>query len=315
MICNHHMTQIRTIRRADRWTSSTSPVDLSVVIPTVRKDPGIDRIVSDMSSQIRVGDRIEIIVVDALRRSAEDLADPADDRILVRSVSPKPTPWQGPQRVTSDDWWAASSARNTGIALCRAGHVAFLDDRSELGPEWLDRVRSAAHEKSIVAGSYDRRDGGSVAADHRRDKFPDGLRRCSGGWLYSGSFCSPLSWLLEVNGFEEGCDGSALEDCVLGHMLANRGAPIHFDARMHSVKSDARSGDRRHGFLVCRDPGRIQAIKRRFYSRRRTEFTPDLRAMRAAIASGMGFPDVDRSAPHLDWYDKTPLQAMLGRPY
>lgn len=309
------MPQIRTIRRSDRWTYSIDPVDLSVVIPTARRDPGIDRIEADLASQLRPRDRIEILVVDALRRTAPELSRSADDRITVRSEPPKPTPWQGPQRVTSADWWAASSARNTGIVLCRADYVAFLDDRSRLDPEWLDRVRSAARDKSIVAGSYDRESDGRIAVDHRRVERPSGRRHCGGGWLYGGSFCAPLSQLLEVNGFEEGCDGSALEDCVLGRMLANRGRPIHFDARMRSIKLEAKSGDLRHGLLVSENHGRIEAIKRRFYQRKRTEFTPDLRRLREAIASGGWFPDVDQICLHLDWHSGAPLSELRGRPY
>jgi glycosyltransferase involved in cell wall biosynthesis len=310
------MPQTRTIRRADRWASSIAPVDLSVAIPTSRRDPGIDRIAADLAAQLRAGDRVEIVVVDALSRAAQDLAGSADDgRIAIRAEPPKPTPWQGAQRVTSADWWAASSARNTGIALCRADYVAFLDDRSALDPGWLDRVRSAASERAIVAGSYDREDDGQITHDHRRAEFPEGRRDCGGGWLYGGSFCAPLARLLDVGGFEEGCDGSANEDCVLGHMLVNRGHRIHFDARMRSTKIETRSGDSGHGLLVASDPARSAAIRRRFYRRSHTEFTPDLRRLRAEIAAGDGFPDVDQGSRHLDWHSGAPLSELRGRPY
>src|SRR5689334_7069832 len=47
-------------------------------------------------------------------------------------VAPKPTIWQGKYKVTREDWWAASSGRNTGIALCKTKWIAFVDDRCVL---------------------------------------------------------------------------------------------------------------------------------------------------------------------------------------
>ena len=296
------MTEIR--RRYARGEVNCA-LALSVIIPAGRPDPRVDWILRDLSDQVLPGDLIEVIAVDPSFPEKEPSRSQDHPQIGVVRVAPKPNPWQGPQRLTRQDWWAASSARNTGIALASHDYVAFLDDRTKLGSIWLDRVRKGARSGAVIAGSYDVINQGRSILDHRRMLCPRSRKNCGGDWLYGGSFCLPLAWLLEVNGFEEGCDGLAGEDCVLGRMLVHAGYRVDFDAHMRSIKE--RPDGSEHGFRSV-DKGtptrsKSSAALVRFGSRARTEFTPNLRALRARLAAGGTFPDVDPTADHRDWFD------------
>lgn len=220
--------------------------------------------------------------------------------------------------MTSIEWWALSNARNTGIALCQSDYVVFLDDRCRLGPRWLEAARRASIARcSVVAGTYDKREvdgrGGSrISVDHRLLAHPSGLIGCGGGWLYGCAIAAPLEWLLDVNGFEEGCDSLSGEDYILGLMLGNREHRVDFDSLL-LVHQDRMDGAN-HGFRRT-DKGtspldKSHAALERFGRRTRTEFTPDLRKMRADLASGGKFPEVDHGVDHLDWYDGQPIRDM-----
>jgi hypothetical protein len=297
---------------------------ISIVFVAGRREPRLDWLLDGIDKQAIDGDAIEIVVVDLYGRSAAELGCREVSGVShVMITEPMPTLWQGSHRIFSDNWWAASSARNTGIVLCQGDYVAFLDDCQHLGPRWLETVRTGARARdSVLAGTYDIHDDPNdlgVIVDHRRSLAARGKIDCGGGWLYGGSFALPLEWLLEVNGFEDGTNGLAGEDCILGLMLANLGRRVDFVPLMSSWKE--RPVGSGHGLLVC-DKGvhpddKHRAALDRFGKRTRTEFTPDLRQLRYAIASGGDFPAVDRDAEVFDWYDDRPLREMAadGVPY
>lgn len=293
-----------------RATRTRPPLSISIVYTTARPEPRIDWLVDGLEAQAGNGDRIELVIVDLLGRPASSLGY-RPTRCVNRLVetSPKPSPWQGPQRVTRRDFWAAASARNTGIVLCSRDYVVFLDDRCRLGRDWTDEVRTGhARRESVLAGAYDRIDQPRVLRDHRTRLCPEGKRGCDGGWLYGGNLALPLAWILEVNGFEEGTDGLAGEDCILGKMLVNAGRRVDFVPRMYVTKErPAGTHHRMTGVDKDRTPGdKARAAMERFGQRRRTEFTPDLVDLRRRIRASMGFPDVDPDAR--DWYDERPIR-------
>jgi len=312
------MTEVRLRSGPPRGSSVSGPLSATIVFTTGRREPRLDWLIDAVDAQSIPGDDLQLVVIDAAGRRPSEIGFRSASAISDLTCSPpKPTIWQGPQRVTDRDWWAASSARNTGIVLASRDYVMFVDDRMKLGDQCLARVRAGASVRdSVLCGSYDYLDDPRVVVDHRRVRCPGGRRDCGGGWLYSGLFSLPLAWLLEVNGFEEGCDGVGMEDVILGHMLSRRGRRLDFDALMRGVKERLQLGDHHHRMWTCdKNQGRADSKTRaalvRFGCRRRTELTPDLRAIRSSLARGGSLPDVDASVEHRDWYDGQLIREMV----
>lgn len=310
------MTEVKqlSVRPSSLSQAPTMTTSATIVLTTARTDPRLDWLVDGLDAQSIAGDDFELVVVDALGRSLAELGYcPVPCITHAVSVPPKPSVWQGPQRVTTRDFWAASNARNTGIVVARRDYVAFLDDRCQLGHRWLECLRRAAREReSVYAGSYDKDDDEPIV-DHRRLRFPGGRRGISGNWLYGGSIALPLSWVLEVNGFEEGCDGLAMEDVVFGDQLVNAGYRLDFVADMY-VRKIRRGAVKQHGMSALdKGSGRLRkslVARQRFGRRRRTEFTPDLRILREEYVRLGRFSDLELLVEPVDWYDGQPLREL-----
>jgi glycosyltransferase involved in cell wall biosynthesis len=290
-----------------------SGMKITIGFITAREYPQLDWFINGLAKQAKKHDEIELIVVDAFGRSASAIgyySIPAITKLV--ETRPKPSVWQGPHRITAHDFFANANARNTVLVLCSTDYVCFIDDRCRLDRKWLDQVRRAEKKReAVICGPSDRHEDWGISVDHRRQEEPKGKKGCSGGWCYGGNHALPLEWALDVNGFEEGCDPVGLEDCVFGHMLENAGRRIDFVSEM-SIQLD-RQGFA-HPFSFPRlDKGvspadKSHAIRDRFFSRTRTEFTPDLRQLREQLARGESFP-----VPRIDsrdWYDEAPIKGM-----
>lgn len=284
---------------------------LTIAFITGRARPHLEWLCASLMPQMQTSDEIEILVIDRLGRTAAELETPTDWGSHVRVTLPKPTPWQGAHRVTSCDYWAKSSAINTALVLCDTDYIAFVDDCGRLSPSWLETVRRGDRERqSVLAGTYDKLAQGTVIAeDHRRQREPTGKTNCGGGWLYGCTFALPLEWALETNGAEEGCDGMGAEDYIFGLMLENNGHRIDFVPSMAialergEIFTCAESSSiRRTGDKGVSPNDKSHAALARFRVLTRTEFSPDLRALRARRAAGaLVWPLPD---PNLrDWYD------------
>jgi hypothetical protein len=284
---------------------------ITIAYITAREEPHLEWLCDGLKQQARSGDKIELIVVDALGRPAKAIGFRSFKAITkLVETRPKPTIWQGPHRITSHDFFANANARNTAIVLCSMNYICFLDDRCRLDPGWLEAVRRGEKTRdSVLCGSYTKHWNGGVSVDHRRDSDPQGKKKCLSEWSYGCNLALPLKWALKVNGFEEGCDPVGVEDCVFGQMLSNAGYRLDFVPAM-SVQQDRNDplGYLHPVHFPRQDKGqppnnKRQAQLERFYKRDRAEFTPDLAALRKKISRGEAFPTPDPSFDYRDWYD------------
>lgn len=247
------------------------------------------------------------------------------------TVSCKPTVWSGPSRLTKQDWWSASNARNTGICLCQTDWICFLDDRSVLLPGWLDCIKQAMSGNYIMCGTYEKRTGMKVengvithggivtGVDVRLDYCdknytPKGMAapfNAPGEWTFGCCVALPLEWALSVNGFDETCDGLGAEDTIFGLQLANHGYPCKFDPRCKIVE-DRTPGEtfpvyRREDFGVSPNDYSHQVLGS--LKVRKTAAHPfDIRALRKDILSGKEWPKPWGPCTH-PW-DNRPLSEL-----
>lgn len=243
------------LRRSQTSQSSRSfGGGLSIVAPTYRQQPRFEWLVDSLASQLRSGDEVEVIFVDGRHSTsrAAELERLVAGRFEFRHVPAKPTPYNGRFRLTRREFFAAASARNTGIVYASKGYVAFVDDACVPMPEWLDEVRRAATGGYVVAGAYwkqwdmvveDGRLASSRAEPSGRDSRwelgrDDGLVQIGGGQLYGCSCGIPRELLLKLNGYDELCDSIGGEDYHLGLRLEWSGSPIYFSRRMLTIESE-----------------------------------------------------------------------------
>ena len=287
---------------------------LSVCTITAREQPRYEWLIRDLAAQMDDGDEIEVLIIDALTLARDLDLGRVPPGIEVRICAPKPTPYQGPHRVTSRDLHAIANARNTALCLASFDYVAFVDDRVRLGVHWLHEVRKAQERRASAVCGPCHKDmlGVGRVTDDRADRAPLGRVNCGGDWFYGGNFALPLDWALEINGCEEGTDPVGRQDRVMGHMLHNRGRRIDYLEGM-SVLLDRKLA-KPHPFprigkgVPPGDKGR--AIMARFAKRDRTELTPDLGAMRSALLAGDWFPPHGATAQDPDWFDGRPIGEM-----
>src|SRR6478735_3915732 len=141
-------------------------LDLTIGYVTARENPQFHWFSWSLLKQMLPGDRIHIIIVDGLKHHRtlnlfiHDLPPELQERhVTLQPTPPMPNIWQGLGRVTKQDWWANSAARNTALCMCKTEWIAFLDDRCVLKKNWLNCIRDAVHNRYIVAGSYEKHDG------------------------------------------------------------------------------------------------------------------------------------------------------------
>jgi len=169
----------------------------------------------------------------------------------ILTTKPKPSVWQGQHRLTKEDWFAASNARNTGLCYAQDGYIVYADDLSVIMPGWLSAVREALTGNYVVCGAYKKVRGLEVrrgVATHY-EEFLGGMDQrwayvnsdptpAQTGWLFGCSCGMPVEALLAVNGWPEACDGLGFEDCCMGIVLYNAGYGMKYDRRMLTLESE-----------------------------------------------------------------------------
>ena len=314
---------------------------LSVAFITARKHPEFRWFLDGLHRQVQAGDAIEVIFVDFyaqacdgwtnddVKRRQDEVMEANNGRFQCIWMPPKPTVWQGPNRLPKHNWWAASNARNTAICMASGDFFACVDDRLVLGENWLEGVRAAEKGKYVAVGAYEKRTGitvengvikhaGIVTGEDNRLQYVKQHYRhlknpysCPGEWFYSASFALPMEWELKANGFDETCDSSGGEDSIHGLMLQNNAFPIFYDTRMMVIE------DRTPEFLgetmIRKDKGvspndKSHALLARLRGHKRSQHPWDIRTIRTNVQRGMPWPEANW--PTTDWYDGEQVKDM-----
>jgi hypothetical protein len=227
---------------------------IDIVYVTHRVEPRFDWFADALAAQMGDGDDIGVILVDGRHgpeRAARFEADVAG-RFPLLHVAPKPSPFNGPHRLTRREYHAVSSVRNTGIVHAERPYVAFADDCAVPMPGWLDEVRAAAREGYVAVGAYQKHwdmvvESGRLVSsrsdpagiDSRWDQGENERPvPISGGQLFGCSSAIPRSLLLEVGGFDELCDSIGGEDWQFGVRLERAGGLLCYSRRMLTIESE-----------------------------------------------------------------------------
>ncbi len=324
----------------------SAPVEISVVYVTHRREPRFEWFADAFAAQLSPGDDVELIVVDGLHdeQRTERFTRAAGGRFPLRHVPAKPSPFNGPHRVTRSEFFAPANARNTGIVHARRPYVVFVDDLSLPMPGWWAAAVRGAQGGYVAAGAYQKHRGmavsdgvlrgGALDADGLDSRWlwgPD-LVQIGGGALYGCSLGAPLALLLELDGFDELCDAIAGEDGQLGYRMEHAGAPIYYDRRMLTIESaedHARGGPALERLHQVAHPDVYMARLRELGVWERTQEGPfdsqqmvfDLVHGRRSVAS-LGnhakLSELDAGAleasvatfPSHHWFDQRPLAEM-----
>lgn len=313
---------------------------LTIAYFTCRRDCRIDWFFDSLHREISGNyENIKIVVVDFWADNSFERMEqimrraPANQNVV--HIQPKPNVWQGKYRLTKDDYFAASNARNTAICLAPDGWLAFVDDISVLLPGWFDSIKRAMDNNYIVLGAYKKVKGLEVVNGNpeKYTEFPGGIDsrwnygkdseavQVDGGRMYGCSLAAPVEAFLQINGFDEDCDSMASEDYIAGLMLEQHGWKLMYDRRMLTFESEElhfvekpfkriikawtpeskfREKDASHTILNMVRAGRKVAPN--YFGE------GGIRAVRQRVLAGEPFPITQ--VPQHDWRDGQPLTEM-----
>lgn len=258
-------------------------------------------------------------------------------KLNVKHITPKPSPWRGPYRITSKDYFALNNARNTAICHATGDHVVFFDDCTVLDIDFVLWHARVAARGVALAGSYTTYhhaivDRGQVlqgelhdAQDHRGDteRIAPG-----GGWLYGLNMSMPLASLLITNGYDERFDGQpGGDDCYQGILIERARFTVlylpqckiyqiletHEDISGHEGWGKATKGRQKElllpdGKMHFANEWLIYSLCHHEQNRIRSENDFDIRELRDKIQNGGCFPT--QRGTEVDWRDGQPLREM-----
>lgn len=317
---------------------------LTIAYVTFRQHPRFEWFAASLRREILAtpdvsSSDLQVVVIDGRlwhdegRAASMRLA--AAGRIEFEHYSPKPSPWQGPSRQTSKDYFCASSVRNTAFAYARGPHVAFVDDLSVLLPGWLASHMAAAAGGYVLAGTtcknknirvdevgnilyYDHFPPGQDSRLKMAGVAEGGLVTCGGGSLFGGTFSVSLEAALSCNGQDEICDTIGGEDYDFGMRLERAGCAIKITNACGTFEDE--DGHHAESPMVRLDkpcPGpdgpysSNYLLNKLLRERTRTWTIGNeyiLRDVRDTVLAGGSFPEVAPGQKH--WVDQQPLEAM-----
>lgn len=295
---------------------------LTICYHTARRQPMIEWFFDSLLKQWTPDVNLSIVVVRFYSPCPYSEIE-LGGKVLVKFVEPKPTVWQGPHRLTKENWFAASNSRNTGLCLAPDGYIAYVDDLSVLMPNWLLNVRQSMQWGGITLGAYMKvrnlvvENGDVISYDKdkpNRDArwnfgSDSGSVPCNGDMMYGCSFVAPVEALLTVGGFPELCDGLSFEDVVMGQALENAGFKFAYNRNMLTLESEEHHGlepafrrecfekhpndptDKGHAVLNM-----VKGGCKYFEN----YYEGGIRKMREEVLSGKPFPILDN--PKNDWH-------------
>lgn len=243
-------------------------------------------------------------------------------------VPPKPTVWQGKHRLTKENWFAASNARNTALCLAPDGWIVYCDDLSVLLPGWVDVVAEVSKSGTITCGAYRKVleltvEPGTGVVTHFKDYPPGWDNRgastvpmpCGGNWLYGCSLAAPVDALLSVNGWPEAlCDGMGFEDCIMGIMLSNAGFRFQYHTGMMTWESEeghhVGKGFRREDYGKSPDDKSHSVLNQALKIKTHPNYFGDegIVGLRRRVLAGEPFPGA--GIPQHEWFTNTPLSEL-----
>lgn len=248
----------------------------------------------------------------------------------LRVVTPKPSVWQGPHRLTTQDYFAAANARNTAICLAPDGYICFVDDLSVPMPGWLDAVMEATTRNKVTLGAYKKvkeltvEPGTGVVTHYVEHEQGNDIRMrglrgnppypCSCQWHFGCSLVAPVEAYLSINGWPEGCDGMGYEDSVCGSALERQGWHFVYDTRMMTWESEEHHhiGRQMRRIDKGKSPHDKSHAMLKMYQNAKwfDNYFGDekLRGLRQRVLAGDPFPILQH--PQHDWYDAQPLSEM-----
>lgn len=283
---------------------------------TAREEPKIQWFLDSLKRELNGFSNVKLVIVDHYRNTRP---------LPVESLpwetvwcENKPNHWNGPHKLTRDEWFSAASSRNTALCHASDGWIVYVDDLSVLIPGWFKAVQDMMKGNYIVCGAYHKVkelvvENGEVKSykpgglDHRYHYGTDGPVPCEGGWLYGCSCGGPVEAFLNIGGWLESADGISSEDYCTGIILSNAGYHLKYDRRMMSFESE----ELHHvgKVLIRRDKGtpgpgdKSHALLGRSRGMKVCDnvFDGGIRQLRADVLSGKPFPP--SKMPIRDWFD------------
>lgn len=227
-------------------------MNITIAYLTMRKEPMFNWFFDGLKEQKKQFPdlKIQLVFIDYWKQERNiDFSN--DQNISVLHIEPLPSPWQGRYQVSKSAWFAAANARNTAFIYANSPAIAFCDDLTVLGDEWLRTVvESSIHDNIITLGAYSKQHD-MVVGNGRlisgrlescgvdaRSRYMKGVRtNCEGSNFFGCSFVMPLDAALSINGFDCLTDSIGYEDCAFGVRLQNSGYSFVYDKRLMTTES------------------------------------------------------------------------------